>query len=76
MLPFLTYIGSASIDINILYPNMGPCIIDPAGAVPTMIDYTVVTPVKVHDQPAPDYQTEAKCNERWSARVPSLDIDN
>jgi hypothetical protein len=50
--------------------------IDPAGAVPTMIDYIVATPVKVHNQPAPDYQTEAICNEGRSARIPSLDIDN
>ena len=41
-----------------------------------MIDYMVVTPVKVHAQPAPDCQTEAKGHERRSTRGPSPDIDN
>jgi hypothetical protein len=76
MPPSLIYVRSAPVDVNIPYVNIRPCVINPAGPVPAMIDHMMVTPVEVHGQPAPDYQTESKGNERRSARVPSLDIDN
>jgi hypothetical protein len=76
MPPCLINVRSAPVDVNIPYVNIRPCVINPTGAVPAMIDHMMVTPVEVHGQPTPDYQTEAKGNERRSARVPSLDIDN
>jgi hypothetical protein len=76
MPPCLIYKRSAPVDINIPYVNVGSCVIDPAGAVPAMIDNMVVTPVKVHGQPATDHQTKAKGEKGLSARIPSLDIDN
>jgi hypothetical protein len=45
--------------------------IDPARAVPSVIDHMMVTPVKVHAQPAPDRQAITKGDE-W----PRLDIYN
>src|SRR5512136_872460 len=76
MPPCLINVWSAPVDVNIAYVNIRSCVIDPTGMVPAMIDYMVATPVEVHGQPTPDQQTKAKRNERWSARVPSLDIDN
>ena len=52
------------LDINILYVNIGPCPIDPAGAVPSMIEQVVVAPVEVQVQPASDSQPHAEGNER------------
>ena len=76
MPPGLTYIRPASVDINVRYVNVGPRIINPAVAAPTMIDDMVVMPVKVHAQPAPDCQTKPKGNERRDPYGRSLHIYN
>jgi hypothetical protein len=41
-----------------------------------MIDHVVVTPVKVHAQPAPDRQAKAKGDERRGARSGFFDVYN
>jgi len=76
MLPALMYVRPASGDIDVRYVNVGPRIINPAGAVPAMIDDVVVMPVKVHAQPAPDCQTKPKGNERRDPYGRSLHIYN
>ena len=76
MPPGLTYVRPASVDINVRYVNVGPRIIDPAVAAPTMIDDMVVVPIKVHTQPAPDCQTNPKSNERRDPYGRSLHIDS
>ena len=68
MPPCLIYEGPALVDIHIPYVNIRPCMIDPTGAVPAMIDYVVMTPIKVHVQPAPDHQAKAKGDERRDGR--------
>jgi hypothetical protein len=76
MLPGLMYVRPAPVDIDVRYVNVGPGIINPAVAVPAMIDDMVVMPVKVHAQPAPDCQTKPKGNERRDPYGRSLYIYN
>ncbi len=76
MPPCLIYVRSASVDIDIRYVNVGPGVINPAVAVPSMIDDMVVMPVKVHAQPAPDCQTKPKGNEGCDSNCRSLHIYN
>jgi hypothetical protein len=76
MLPGLMDVRPASIDINVRYVNVGPRIINPAVAVPAMVDDMVVIPVKVHAQPTPDCQPKPKGNERRNPFARSLHIYN
>jgi hypothetical protein len=74
MPPRLIYGGPASVDINIAEVNIGPCMIDPPGAVPSMIDHVVVTPVEIHAQPAADRQAKSKGDERRIARGRTFNV--
>jgi hypothetical protein len=76
MPPPLIYEGSAVVDINVPYVNIGPSMIDPARAVPAVINHVVVAPVKVHAQPVPDHQAKAKGDEWRETRGRSLNIDD
>jgi hypothetical protein len=76
MPPVIIYIRSAFVKINIIHVNIRPCVIDPTGTIPAMIDNMVVTPVKVHSQPASDHQTNAKRNEGLATGISSVGIDD
>jgi hypothetical protein len=76
MPPVIIYIRSAFVKINIIHVNIRPCVIDPTGTIPAMIDNMAVTPVKVHGQPASNHQTGAKRNEGLAAGVWTFFIDN
>ena len=60
MPPYLVYEGPVSLNIDVGYMDVGPCITDPARAIPAVIDQTVSGPIKVHIQPAADYQTKTE----------------
>jgi len=76
MPPFLIYVGPASFDIDIPDVNIWSCMIDPARAIPAMIDHVMVTPVEVHGQPTPDHQTISKGDERRITHGRTFNIDN
>jgi hypothetical protein len=76
MPPGLMQVRPASVDIDVRYVNVGPRVINPAVAVPAVIDDVVVIPVEVHGQPAPDGETKPKGNERPDSCGRSLYIHN
>jgi hypothetical protein len=76
MPPGLMDVRPASVDIDLRYVNVGPRVINPAVAVPAVIDDVVMIPVEVHGQPAPDGETKPKGNERPHSRGRSLHIYN
>ena len=76
MPPALIYVRPASVDVDVRYVNVGPRVINPPVAIPAMIDDMMLTPVKIHAQPAPDYQAKSKGDERRITNGRAFNIYN